>query len=271
MHGMIREYRFMISRRTVQIALLFLLYAGNAYGWTLFVGNLSSSKIADRLVLADPFAVLQIFAAGALVSSEAVVGAFIVLLFFLIVGGRSFCSWVCPVNLVADLADWLRKSLRIDGGGSELRVSRHVRYWAIGLTIGLSLLLGVAAFESISPIAMLHRGIIFGMGLGWTAVLAVFLFDLLVVKNGFCGHLCPLGGFYALLGRYSLVRVAHDKEKCTLCMRCFDICPEPQVLETVGKQSGYIQSGECNNCGRCAEVCDEEAMGFGIRFPSAIT
>ena len=49
-----------------------------------------------------------------------------------------------------------------------------------GLALLLSALTGVAAFEWISPISMLHRELIFGIGLGLTAVLGVFLFDLFI-------------------------------------------------------------------------------------------
>ena len=68
------------------------------------------------------------------------------------------------------------------------------------------------------------------MGMGWTLVAAVFLFDVFAVRNGFCGHLCPLGAFYSLIGGSSMVRVRHSKEQCTRCMECVESCPEPQVL-----------------------------------------
>ena len=54
---------------------------------------------------------------------------------------------------------------------------------------------------------MMFRGIVFGIGAGWLVIAGVFLFDLLVAKDGWCGHLCPVGAFYNLLGRWSLVKV----------------------------------------------------------------
>jgi ferredoxin-type protein NapH len=104
--------------------------------------------------------------------------------------------------------------------------------------------------------------------MGWTLVLSVFLFDLLLVKQGFCGHLCPLGGFYSIITRFSLVRVNHSMEKCTRCMKCLEICPERQVLPMVGTSSSAVSSGECTNCGRCIEVCMDDAMKFGSRAHS---
>lgn len=257
-----KQYKYMAARRLTQAAVLFLFIAGNAYGWKVLRGNLSSARLLDTVPLSDPFAVLQSYAAGASVAVDAVIGGIIILLFYAVLGGRVFCGWVCPVNMVTDLANRTRRLLKFDKVWQSWAVKRKVRYWAAALSIVLSAILGVAAFEWISPIGMLHRGIIYGMGLGWTFVGAVFLFDLFAVKNGFCGHLCPLGGFYSLVGRFGFLRIAYDKGNCTLCMKCTDICPEKQVLHMVGTQSGPVLSGECINCGRCVEVCDDDALHF---------
>ncbi len=261
---MIMTNRYRILRRVVQVSLLLLFFAGNAYGWKVLQGNLSSSLLFGTVPLADPFALLQVFATGTMVAAKALLGGGIVLLFFAAVTGRAFCGWVCPVNMVTDLADTVND---VAGRGIRpLRMSRNARYWVLGLSLVLSAWLGIAAFEWISPIGALHRGVIYGMGMGWTSIAAVFLFDVFAVKNGFCGHLCPLGAFYSLTGVRSAVRVLHSREQCTLCMRCIESCPEPQVLPMVGKWDGAVTSGECTNCGRCIEVCADRAMRFGLRM-----
>ncbi len=261
-----REYRFLTLRRLSQISIMLLFVAGNLFGWHLLRGNLSTSKVMDTVTLADPYAVLQVLASRHLVSGEALLGALIIALFFGLIAGRSFCGWICPINIVTDLAAWLRKKTGLDVSGRSAGLSRKTRYWVIVTSLAVSLATGIAAFEWISPISMLHRGIIFGMGMGWTLVLAVFIFDLFVQRDGFCGHICPLGGFYSLITRFSLVRVRHNSEKCSLCMKCREICPEQQVLSMVGKESSAVTSGECTNCGRCIDVCDDDAMKFGMRI-----
>ena len=212
------KHRFLLMRRVVQVSILTLYVVANIYGFNLLVGNLSSSVLLGTIPLADPFAVLQILSAGAMVGIDIIVGALVVALFYMIVGGRAFCSWVCPVNMITDGANWLRRVLYLEKVERKVWLGRGVRYWVIGLALVLSLLSGVAAFEMVSPIGMMHRGIIFGMGMGYAALLSLFLFDLFAVKNGWCGHICPLGGFYALIGRFSMLRVKHDQSRCTLCM-----------------------------------------------------
>ncbi len=249
-------------RRITQTAVLFLFFGGNVYGWSVLRGNLSSAKVLDVVALSDPFAILQNLSTGASIANDALIGAAIIFLFYAVLGGRVFCGWVCPVNIVTDTANKIREVLKFNTKLSSWGLKRSVRYWVMGMALILSAFLGVAAFEWISPIGALHRGIIYGFGMGWTYVLVVFLFDLFGARNGFCGHACPLGAFYSLIGRYGFLRIGYNKEKCTMCMKCLEICPERHVLHTVGNQSGVVLSGECINCGRCIEVCDDNALQF---------
>jgi ferredoxin-type protein NapH len=133
------------------------------------------------------------------------------------------------------------------------------------LGIIVSAVVGVSAFEVLSPITIMQRGIIFGFGTGIAVVVAIFLFDLFGVKNGWCGHLCPLGATYSLIGKRSLIRVEHNHEVCTNCMECKVVCPENHVLSMVNRASVMVTDGECTNCGRCIDVCDDNALIFSIK------
>ncbi len=235
----------------------------NWWGWHVLTGDYSAAWVMQSFYLTDPHAVLQTFFAGFVVALDAITGGLIVLAFYGLIAGRSFCSWVCPMNLITDLATTLRKKWHITKKESFLRLNRNTRFWILGLGLVLSAVLGVAAFETINPITLLHRGIIFGFGTGWTVVSAVFLFDLLVVEYGWCGHLCPLGAFYIAAGSFSLIKIRHSSDACTMCMKCFSVCPERQVLGIIGKENGVIR-GACTNCGRCVDVCEDKALKFTI-------
>ena len=267
--GWFAAHRWLILRRLSQFSILALFLSGPWFGLWIVKGNLSYSYTLDLLPLTDPYVLLQSLLAGHVPERLAIVGALIVAVIYLLIGGRAYCSWVCPVNLVTDAAAWLRGRLGIKGGA---HLSRQARYWVLGMTLILALASGTIAWELVNPVSMLHRGLIFGFGAAWMVILAVFLFDVFVMNRGWCGHLCPVGAFYSVLGRWSPLRVtALGREKCNDCMDCFAVCPEHHVIKPAlkGASQGFgpvILSPNCTNCGRCIDVCSEDVFEFGSRF-----
>ena len=267
--GGLRANKWLLLRRFLQFGILALFLAGPLAGIWIVKGNLNYSHTLDFLPLTDPYVALQAAMTGHFPEKLGWLGVAIVVAFYLLVGGRAYCSWVCPVNPVTDAAGWLRDRLGIKGSA---HLSRNTRYWMLGMTLVGSAATGVVLWELINPVSMLHRGLIFGLGAAWTVVVAVFLFDLFVMSRGWCGRLCPVGAFYSLLGRWSPVRVsAPQRSACNDCMDCFEVCPEPQVIRPAlkGEEKGVgpvILAANCTNCGRCIDVCSKEVFSFGLRF-----
>jgi ferredoxin-type protein NapH len=266
--GWLGAHKWLLARRASQLGILALFLLGPLAGVWIVKGNLTFSYTLDVLPLTDPYILLQSLLTRHMPEMKAFVGAAIVLAFYLLVGGRVFCSWACPVNMVTDAAAWLRERIGIKGGA---HVSRETRYWILAMTLVLALATGTLAWELINPVSMFHRGVIFGIGAAWAVILAVFLFDLFVMKDGWCGHLCPMGAFYSLLGKVSLARtVAVKRAACNDCMDCFAICPEPQVirpaLKGIDGAGPVILAANCTNCGRCIDVCSKDVFSFGTRF-----
>jgi ferredoxin-type protein NapH len=264
--GALRAHKWLLLRRLSQLGLLALFLAGPWAGIWIVKGSLASSLTLDVLPLSDPYIVLQGLLAGHAMAASALIGAGIVAIFYAVAGGRVFCSWACPVNLVTDAAAWLRRAL---GLRAEIALPRKTRTWLLGLTLVLAASLGVIAWEWVNPVTMFHRGLVFGLGLAWAVVLAVFLLDLLVAPRAWCGHLCPVGAFYALLGAGALLRVsARSSSRCDDCLDCYRVCPEPQVITPAlkGGDSPVIRAGACTNCGRCVDVCHKDVFRFTLRF-----
>lgn len=266
--GWLGAHKWLLARRVSQLGILALFLLGPLAGVWIVKGNLTFSHTLDFLPLTDPYILLHTLLTGHLPETKAIVGVFIVLVLYALVGGRVFCSWVCPVNMVTDAAAWLRERLGIKGGA---HVSRETRYWILAMTLILALATGTLAWELVNPVSMFHRGIIFGIGAAWAIILAVFLFDLFVMKDGWCGHLCPVGAFYSLIGKVSLLRtVAVERAACNDCLDCFVVCPEPQVirpaLKGVDGAGPVILAANCTNCGRCIDVCSKDVFAFGSRF-----
>ena len=261
-------YRFLILRRLSQAIFLSLFLLGPWFGIWWVKGNFSGSLTFDILPLTDPFIAVQGMVAGHWPEMIALIGAVLVGVAYALIGGRVFCSWVCPINPVTDVASWLHRQLDLPKGWQPKRGTKYVM---LAMVLGVSFLTGTVAWEFVNPISMLHRGLIFGAGFAWTLAIGVFLFDLLLARRGWCGHLCPVGAFYGLLGRKSLLRVtAQKRAACDDCMDCFAVCPEMQVIAPAlrGKEADtpLILSPDCTNCGRCIDVCAVNVFHFTHRF-----
>lgn len=268
--GWLPTHRYLLLRRLSQLSVLGLFLLGPWAGMWLIRGNLASSQVLGVLDLTDPFVFIQSLAAGHAPLATAVTGVLIVTAFYLLVGGRVYCSWVCPINPITDAAGWLRRRLGLRGGA---RLRRSTRWWLLGAVLLLASVTGSLAWELINPVSLLHRGLIFGMGLGWVIILAIFLFDLFVSPRGWCGHLCPMGACYAVINAGGVLRVRADqRQDCDDCGDCYQICPEPQVLVPALKGAKPVVSSlACTNCGRCIDVCHVAVFRFGSRFAKAPT
>ena len=266
--GWWRAHRFLLLRRLSQLSVFALFLLGPLAGLWVVKGNLSSSLTLGVLPLTDPFTLAQVLATRHWPEASALIGAALVIVFYATVGGRVFCSWVCPVNVVTDTAAWLRRRLKITSG----RAPRGgLRYWLAGAVLLASALSGHLVWEYVNPVSMTQRALIFGGGLAWGAAAAVFLFDLLIAPRGWCGHVCPVGASYALIGQKSLLRVAAThSSRCNDCADCYAVCPEPQVIVLPLKgKAGHgpvITDRECTNCGRCIDVCGPDVFRYTHRL-----
>lgn len=272
--GWLTAHKWLILRRLSQLSILGLFLLGPWAGIWIVKGNLASSLTLDVLPLTDPYVIIQSVLAGQWPISTAITGAVIVTVFYFLVGGRVYCSWVCPVNIITDTAAWLRNKLGLKGGA---RFSRDARFWLLGATLLVAMMTGTIAWELVNPVSMVFRGLTFGMGMAWGMVFAIFMLDLLVSKRAWCGSLCPVGAFYSLLGHSSLLRIsAARREACDDCMDCFVVCPEHQVINPALKEipagtGPMILSSQCTNCGRCIDVCAENVFQFDLRFNNSQT
>ncbi|WP_412840590.1 4Fe-4S dicluster domain-containing protein, partial [Aeromonas dhakensis] len=150
--------------------------------------------------------------------------------------------------------------------------SRSTRYWLLAMVLVAPAIAGVLVWELVNPVSLTLRGLLFGMGAGWALLAVLFLFDLFVVERGWCGHLCPVGAFYALVNRVGFIKIsAKGRERCSNCMDCYAVCPERPILRgpVHGAKRGHgplIAAQECTNCGRCIDVCAEQVFEITVGF-----
>ena len=268
--GRLLANRWLLLRRLSQLSILGLFLAGPWFGSWIIKGNLSSSLLLDTIPMTDLFLLAQTLASGHWPYVTAWIGAGVILAFYLLVGGRTYCSWVCPVNMVTDTAAWSRRRLGLKTGRTP---PRALRFWLLGTVLLASALAGTMVWEWVNPVSMFQRTIIFSDAMGWASLAwlivgGVFLYDLFLAPRGWCGHVCPMGACYNLVNKAALLRVTADRrEACNDCLDCFAVCPEPQVIRPALKGTGtpLITASDCTNCGRCIDVCGENVFHITLR------
>ena len=266
--GWWRAYRFLILRRLSQFSIVLMFLSGPIWDFWILKGNYSSSMLFELIPLTDPLITAESIATGYLPEWKTLLGAGIIVLIYALLASKAFCGWVCPLNIVTDCAAWLRRKLGIR---QSAKLPRNLRYSILAMILVGSAVSGTLLWEWINPVAALGRVFVYGLGATLWLVLVVFLFDLLVVEHGWCGHLCPIGATYALIGAKSIVRVkVQDRQACDRCMDCYHVCPEPQVLRLPlhgkAEDSQIVLSKDCISCGRCIDVCAENVFAFSTRF-----
>ena len=272
--GKIRpSWRFYRWASVIAIHLLFFL------SFFIDVQMLEGTLNASRFLgfhMVDPFTTLEVFIAQHHLPINLIIGTATIAAVYLLIGGRTYCGWVCPYSILADIAEYLHQKL-IAKGIIKKRVYNHkIRFLFWALFLGLSAATGLIIFETINVIGILTRVIVYGWSVAIIWVLVVFLMDVFYAKRAWCTYVCPIGTTYGFLGWVSATRIEWN-DNCDHCMACHGVCPEPHVLELTKakydkarKEKGIkrenILNGDCTLCGRCIDVCHSDALGYNFRL-----
>lgn len=234
----------------------------------VFWGSLSSSQLFG-INLLDPFAALQVIFASKQVAAN-LAWALPILIVFALVRGRAFCGWVCPVNLVCEVVDFLRDKLRLRD--YELPIPRFAKPVVAVAVLVLSAITSIPLYETINPIGALNRAVLFGSLLGVWTLVAIVVLDLFFGHRVWCRSLCPLGGFYQVVGTVGLLSVKIDHDACIACDKCKHACIcDPSILDAaVEGQADRVASGDCMLCGECVDTCPTKALAIGPCAPKGM-
>lgn len=244
-----------------------LFFASFFFDIQILEGSLSGSRFFG-FHLIDPLAALQVILASRSLLTNVVIGVVTIILIYIMLGGRTFCAWICPYHWLAELGEKIHlilKKKKIIKGHS---FDRKIRYYFIVLFVFLALVTGYTIFETVNPVGIISRFIVYGPSLMLLWVLALLLFEIFYSRRAWCRYFCPVGVSYQLIGIVTPLRIKWDPEKCSNCKRCQQVCLVPFVLtDSVNKgKKRYVDSGACTRCGLCIDICDDEALGYGLKY-----
>lgn len=255
------SFKWWPIRRAVQVSIIAMI-ASPLSGMNFFSGNLAAGELFG-IKLTDPLAFLQATLASHVFVTSFCGAATIIAVVYFVSGGRTFCGWVCPMYLLTEMGDRLRKSL----GTGERTFALSGTRWSLVLTTAAAIVAGIPLFEILSPIGIISRAVMFKAWMPLLLVFAILIIEVCVARRIWCRSLCPAGGFYSLLGRFSPLRVGFKAHLCTHCGKCGRVCPVEEVLEAaLADARPQIACGDCTRCGDCIDICPTGALGIGIGY-----
>lgn len=187
--------------------------------------------------------------------------------------GRFICGFLCPFGWFQEL---LHKIPTKKFSTKRLRPLTYLKYIILVVMVFLLPLLVVnelglgdpyfckylcpqGVLEGAIPLSLVNSGIRAALGALFTwklGILLVIVVLSILFFRPFCKWLCPLGAFYALFNRISLLQIQVEEHRCVSCGKCAKACKmDVDVLKTPAHT-------ECIRCGMCINACPTGALHF---------
>ncbi len=189
--------------------------------------------------------------------------------------GRFICGWLCLFGLIQELlykipTPKFKVPERLD------KILRYFKYvllilfvfalpffyrssFGAGDPFFCKYICPVGTLEGGIPLVLLNSGMRAAAGalFRWKfAILIICILASIFIYRPFCKYMCPLGAFYGLFQKISLLRLSINEDACINCGACQNICK--MNVDPVKNPN----SAECIRCGECVKACPKAALTF---------
>nr|WP_297707826.1 4Fe-4S binding protein [uncultured Butyrivibrio sp.] len=189
--------------------------------------------------------------------------------------GRFICGWLCLFGLIQELL-YMIPTPKIKVPDKIDKTLRYFKYvflllfvfalpffyrteLGVGFPFFCKYICPVGTLEAGIPLVLLDSSIKTTVGalFRWKVIILIVCVAASVfIYRPFCKYVCPLGAFYALFQRVSLLKMSFNESACVHCGACARTCKmnvDPVVTPN---------STECIRCGECVKACPKGALSF---------
>ena len=181
------------------------------------------------------------------------------LLVGLVLTGKSFCGWICPLGSVQQGLGWVGQRLWPRAYNKVPRwLERILQYlkWAVLIWVLVQTARSARlVFQDWDPYYNLYHIWTDEIALSGYIVTGVTLLLSLFIPRPFSRYACPLGAFNGIFNSFSFIGIKRDDKSCTDCGRCSKVCPVNIDLCA----TSTIRSIECTRCLKCVDVCPQNS------------
>ena len=197
--------------------------------------------------------------------------------------GRIYCSTVCPMGTLLDVAARLLRRgrpYRFAPGSNMLRyaiaacvlVCIAVPVRIVPVLIDPDSAYTVIVWELLRPAVAWSKELLgappvyvaAATSLGLTAAIVLLITVGIFARLGgrtACNTICPAGAILSLASRRALWHFDINTDVCTHCRLCEDAC-KAQCLDS---EIGTVDMSRCVVCFNCTDVCPDKAISYTIR------
>lgn len=173
----------------------------------------------------------------------------------LVLTGKSFCGWICPLGTVQDGLNSLGRRLWPRAFDRVPRKAEAVlKYAKFAILIWLLIQTARTAkivFQDWDPYYNLFNIWSDEIALSGYIVVALTVLASLFIPRPFSRYACPLGALNGLFNSVSFLNIKRDAKTCIDCKRCDKVCPVNISVSTVN----VVRNVECIRCLKCVESC----------------